>query len=296
MDDWLPDVLDGAIKLFTEIVKSIPTIIDKLAEKLPDIIASITSFMVENADKIFNGAVELLEEIVKAIPEIVVKLAEKLPDIVDSFIDNLFGPLGLEVDGIKDIFRGICEFISGIFSGDWEKAWEGIKKIFSGVWETLGSIVKAPLNAIIGLVNGLIGGLNWLIDGINKISFEIPSWVPFIGGNRVGFNLGHIGEIAYLAEGGILNQPTLMVGGEDGQEAVVPLERNTEWIRRVADELGSESVASDELLATVEALSEKLDRMQIVLDGGQLVGGISTRMDRAIGCNAGTQMRGVALG
>ena len=295
MDEWLPDVLQGAIDLFMEIVNAIPTIITSLTEKLPDIISSITGFLVDHVDDILTAAITMMEGLLSAIPEIVTSLTEKLPDIFNAFVDSLFSPLGLEVDGIKETFQGICDFISGVFSGDWEKAWDGIKGIFSGVWDTFVDIAKAPVNLIIGLLNGLIDGINMGIDGINKISVDVPDWVPLIGGKKFGFNLGHIGKIAYLAEGGVLTSPTLMVGGEDGQEAVVPLDRNTEWIRRVAAELDSERGFSDELLDVVEALSEKLDRMQIVLDGDQLVGGISTRMDRAIGRNAEAMSRGVAL-
>ena len=88
---------------------------------------------------------------------------------------------------------------------------------------------------MIGILNGLIDGLNWIIRGINSISVEIPEWVPFVGGNRIGFNLGEIGKLAYLAKGGILQQGSAIVGeaGPElltmgGQGAVVqPLTNNT---------------------------------------------------------------------
>jgi len=91
------------------------------------------------------------------------------------------------------------------------------------------------LNLIIGALNGLIDGLNWVISGINKISFKIPDWVPGIGGKSVGFNIGQIGKIAYLAQGGILERGSAIVGERGpelltmmGDRAMVqPLTNNT---------------------------------------------------------------------
>lgn len=198
--------------------------------------------------------------LIGAIVALVTLIATKGDEIqallqkVDDFLQNIFakdwteqfGVLGNILnaffailkgvwDSIKEIFDGIIDFIRGVFTGDWERAWEGVKGIFKGVFDALVTIAKAPLNLIIGLINGLIDGINWLIDGINKISFTVPDWVPVIGGKSVGFNLGHVGKIAYLAQGGVLSAGSAIVG-ENGPEllsmigsraVVQPLTQNT---------------------------------------------------------------------
>ena len=75
-------------------------------------------------------------------------------------------------------------------------------------------VVKAPINAIIGLINGVIDAINWIIDGINSISFDMPD---FLGGAHIGFNLGKIGKIPYLAKGGTVLSGSAVVG-EAGPE------------------------------------------------------------------------------
>lgn len=120
-------------------------------------------------------------------------------------------------NSIKKVFQGIVDFISGVFSGDWSKAWEGIKSIFSGIWDGLVSIVKMPINGIIGLLNGLIDGINWIIGKVNSLQVDIPDWVPFVGGKTLGFSLPTIGNIPYLAKGGVLSQGSAVVG-EAGPE------------------------------------------------------------------------------
>ena len=132
-------------------------------------------------------------------------------------LNTFFAVLKDVWDSVKQIFTGIIDFIRGIFTGDWRRAWDGVKSIFSGVFNALLSIAKAPLNAIIGVINGLINGINICIRGLNKISIKIPDWVPGLGGRNFGFNLKELGKIAYLAQGGILSSGQAIVG-EAGPE------------------------------------------------------------------------------
>ncbi len=88
-----------------------------------------------------------------------------------------------------------------------------------------------------GFVNVLISGVNTLIKGLNKISIDVPDWVPVIGGGKFGFN---IPEIPKLATGGVVNRATLAMIGENGAEAVVPLEKNTGWIKKLAAEIAAQ--------------------------------------------------------
>ena len=126
------------------------------------------------------------------------------------------GIIGL-FNGLKQTFTGIIQFVSGVFTGDWSKAWTGVKNIFGGIFNGLGALIKAPLNTVIALVNGAIAG-------INSIHINLPDWVPFgWGGKSIGFS---IPKIPQLAKGGIATQATLaMVGEGKEQEAILPLSK-----------------------------------------------------------------------
>lgn len=91
-------------------------------------------------------------------------------------------------------------------------------------------------------VNVIISGVNALIKGLNKVSFDIPDWVPAIGGNKFGFNIPLIPK---LAQGGVIDKPTLAMVGEAGKEAVMPLENNTAWIDKLADKLSGKMQANN---------------------------------------------------
>ena len=131
---------------------------------------------------------------------------------------------------IKQVFSGIIDFIAGVFTGNWSRAWQGVVNIFGGIMSGLGAVIKAPLNAVIGIINGAI-------SGINSIHVSIPDWVPGLGGRSFG---PHISRIPYLAKGGIVDQPTLAMVGEAGKEAVMPLENNTGWISNLAGQIASQ--------------------------------------------------------
>lgn len=131
--------------------------------------------------------------------------------IVTAVFGNIKQTVGNVIDDIKTIFSGLIKFISGIFSGDFDKAWEGIKDIFKGIWNTI-------IDLLNGAINIIIKGLNWLIKQMNKISFDVPSWVPFVGGKSIGVNISYISEnvLPRLAKGAVIpaNDEFLAVLGD----------------------------------------------------------------------------------
>ena len=159
---------------------------------------------------------------------------EFLTNVFATDFTEIFGPfLGNVLNGfvkslkdvwnnIKKIFNGIINFITGVFSGDWKKAWSGIKDTFVGIWKLLSSLIKTPINGIIGIINGLIEGvaegINLVIRSINTLDFDIPDWVPSIGGEHVGFSIPEISpiKIPYLATGAVIppNAPFMAMLGD----------------------------------------------------------------------------------
>ncbi len=139
-----------------------------------------------------------------------------------------------EVSGFIEVLRGIITFLTGVFKGDWEQAWDGIKMVFDGVRKTIWSTLKLFINLIIGLVNSMIesveSGINFLVGAINKLKIDVPEWVPEIGGKKFGFNLSKVklGSIPYLASGAVLppNNPFMAVVGDQkhGTNIEAPLD------------------------------------------------------------------------
>lgn len=163
--------------------------------------------------------------------------------IVTAVFDNIKQTVGNVINEIKTIFSGLIKFISGVFSMDFDKAWEGIKDIFKGVWNTI-------IDLLNGAINIIIRGLNWLIKQMNKISFDVPSWVPAIGGKSIGVNISYISEnvLPHLAKGAVIpaNDEFLAVLGD--QPHGNNIEAPEGLIRKIVRE---ESGGSSEIHVTI---------------------------------------------
>ena len=123
------------------------------------------------------------------------------------------------VDNIRQYFGGLIDFVAGVFTGNWGRAWRGVVSMFKAIFSQIANIAKLPINAVISLINSAI-------DAINSIHIKLPDkkWVPsFLRGAGIGFNIKHI---PMLAEGGIVTKPTLAMIGEAGPEKVVPLKKD----------------------------------------------------------------------
>ena len=123
--------------------------------------------------------------------------------------EALFSTLSSVWTNIKAIFTGIIDFIKNVFTGNWRAAWQNVVDVFGNVFSMIGNLVKAPINAVITLLNSAI-------DGINAIAIEMPNWVPGVGGRRLGFN---IPNIPMLASGGELISGMAIIA-EAGPELV----------------------------------------------------------------------------
>lgn len=144
-----------------------------------------------------------------------------IAELILNGLQNAFTTIAPIVENIMGVLTGLIEFLTGVFSGNWEMAWQGICDIASNLLQGLVQIVKLPINAIIGAVNSVIGA-------INSCGFTIPDWVPVLGGKSFSINLP---TIPMLAAGGVATAPTLAMIGEGGEpEAVMPLSKLAELL------------------------------------------------------------------
>ena len=115
------------------------------------------------------------------------------------------------IDSIKQIFNGMVTFVSSVLSGNWRRAWDGIKQIFSGIWNTMASVIKSPVNLIISFMNAMLRGFQRMQNGfasaMNHMNIQLPKWLQkFTGWSSVGFNIGYWSPnyIPYLAKGAVI--------------------------------------------------------------------------------------------
>ncbi len=125
---------------------------------------------------------------------------------IGEVLNVFFDTIGEVWDSIKDIFGGIIDFLTGVFTGDWEKAWDGVVKIFDGVWGAIKGVINGILGGVESLANGVVKAINVIIRALNGLHFDIPDWVPALGGKSFGFNINELKEVSIprLATGSVI--------------------------------------------------------------------------------------------
>lgn len=226
----LSDFLKFATPIFSTILDILGPVFELALTVLRgvfDMVFAAIRGIIERADKTICERVNNIREFFRNLGEWMEgtfgfkwkNVFETVKNAVKAFRDCV-GPI---INSLEVIFLGLTNFISGVFSGNWRRAWFGVRQIFESIVSGLSHIFKAPLNF-------MIDGINKFLSGIGKI--KIPDWVPGVGGK--GFS---IPKIPRLAKGGIVSASTIANIGEAGTEAVIPLQRNTQGLDMIAEKI-----------------------------------------------------------
>lgn len=217
--DSLANGLSEILTVFLNAYNSyIVPVLDQLAAKISEIMAGPVGDAIHNAIELIGKIVDALKLLWESVLVPLVKfiignvapqIASALSIIGNVFLE-LFASVSEVVAGILKALGGVIDFIVGVFTGDWKRAWEGVKNIFKGVFEALVGIAKVPINGVIALINGMIrgiiSGVNTAIGVLNHLKIKVPNWVPKIGGSTWGFTIPTMTapQIPYLAKGTVV--------------------------------------------------------------------------------------------
>lgn len=218
--------------------------------------------------------------------------------VADWFYNNIIAP-------VVNVFQGLWNSITGIF--------DSIKNTITGVWNSIWDVIKSVINSIIGgvegFVNGIINGINFVLGGISDVANAVGG---LLGLDPVNLRLNPV-SLPRLAEGGVLERGQVGLLEGSGAEAVVPLEQNTGWIRRVAEQMSGYGSRGDqtEITRRLDGLEgqvtailnllqiffpQLLDALDVtlVLNDGTLVAKLAPKLDKQLAVLA--KRKGAAYG
>lgn len=292
----VPKLLEGVAKIMSTVVTNITSF--DFGKAGSELIGNITSALQGAAGKLtewWDGWSQKIGEYARTGWDSVVKtwsavgqwFLDRWEDIKKPFVKaaQWFGDVFTNAwDGIKTAFSAVGGFfgqvwngikgafsnVAGWFSDIFTKAWDGIKNVFAPVGQTFQNVGDSILNGLKSIVNTLITGINNVItvpfDGLNSALRSIRD-IDIIGNKPFSWLSDiPVPQIPYLAKGGVLKKgQTAFLEGQ-GDEAVIPLSQNTEWIDKVAKKLSERkvsptyniSIAIDKLGHTDEAEARKL--------------------------------------
>lgn len=166
---------------------------------------------VMNVATLIGNAIQTILPVIENIVMVLVNVVATVAPPIIAAVSQIFANISNVVTSLQGVFDGLIQFITGVFTGNWSQAWEGVKQIFGNAFDALVELCKIPINAVIGVINGAIRGINSIVGG----GVTIPDWLPGGGGT---FSL-HLNEIPMLAKGGFTDG--VSIAGEAGTEAVI---------------------------------------------------------------------------
>ena len=264
--DGVTDLYQAGIDLFIAIVEAIPEIIPSLMEALPDIIDTVVQFITTAIPILLETAIEFLMAIVDAIPEIIPPLIEALPEIVDAILEMVIDNIPVLLEAAIELFMAIVDAIPQMIPSLVEAIPQIITSIIDAIIKAIPQVLAAALQLFIALPTALLQIIPELINAFGQIKEKVKTqlvdklkalmnfkWeLPKLKLPKITvtgkFSLSPLQvpkfSISWNKLGGVFDDPTLFWGhgglqgiGEDGAEAVVPLEKNTQWMNILAEKL-----------------------------------------------------------
>lgn len=257
--------IDVSFAILDTMLEGIFRAIPRLLEALPTIVGNLVKALLRNIPKIAMAGVKLLVSLVSNLPEIIKGIVVAIPQIIQAIFKELasfgydLGKIFFDAwQGVQEVFANAGDFFGGVWdsiqaafgtvgsvlSGIFSDAWDAICEVFSPVGEMFGNIGESILNGLSSVINGIIWGINQVIkvpfDGLNAIlrtikDINIAGLKPFSWIGEIP--VPQIPSIPMLAEGGVLKRGQIALLEGQGDEAVIPLSKNTEWMDGVADRI-----------------------------------------------------------
>ena len=245
-----------------KIIQPIANFYNKWIRPVIEKIIEIITKCVEIIINLYVGLYNLLvDKVIKPIAEWVSKTVGNIKDWIKGAVDTIKGWFSDLWSKIKEIFSPVANFFKDV----WNKAYNAVKAVFSpivdffgGIWDkiknkfsklgtsigdAISSAVKSGINGVISLIERTINKAISLINGAIKLINLLP-----------GVNVGYVKKLSMprLAKGGIIDSATIAMVGEQGKEAVVPLENNTEWMDKLADRLAAKMASPTRVSLNVD--------------------------------------------
>lgn len=216
---------------------------------------------VMNVATLIGNAIQTILPVIENIVMVLINVVATVAPPIIAAVSQIFANISNVVMSIQGVFNGLIQFITGVFTGNWSQAWEGVKQIFGNAFDALVELCKIPINAVIGVINGAVKGINSILGKVTTI----PDWVPVVGGQSFSMQLP---TIPMLAKGGFTDG--VSIAGEAGTEAVISFDPSVRsdnianW-QKAGQMLGVDPVQA---ASVAGAGSLTTDRVEVVDIGG----------------------------
>ena len=209
-------------------INTIQNIINTVLNTIKTIFTNIWNAIYTLVQTVWNNMKTFISNAINTISTTISTVLNSIKDTFSNIWNSIYTTVSTIINNMKD---SISNTINSIKS-TWESVWGSMKSFvidaFNGMWGGVKGIINSMIGGIESMANSVIRGINKIIEAANAV------------GDLVGIEVGYVNEVSLprLAKGGIIDSPMFAEIGENGREAVVPLEKNTGWMDNLAARLG----------------------------------------------------------
>lgn len=187
----LAELLNNLLQPLIPVFNEIAGILSETLQPVFEALAPVFDLLTDALSPLF----ELLSMLLNAILPALTPVIEILADVFSNVLGLAIKGISSAIESLTGIFNGLIDFIDGVFSGNWDKAWNGILEIFKNVLNLIPNAVEFIINGAIGMINGLFDGINWAIEWAG---LEIPH-IPEVTLPRFRAGIDYVPSDKYLA-------------------------------------------------------------------------------------------------
>lgn len=243
--DTTIQIWDSIKTFFTSVWETMKSIVSTITSTIKSVIVTTLGTIRSTWSSVWNAILTLLKSIWDNISS---AISDKI-SIISTAISGF-------VDGMKQAFSGLIDFITGVFTGDWSKAWEGVKDIFKGIFNAVVSLLEDAMNFIVEGINRVLEGINDVVEAVGDVvGMELS--VPTM--KRI--------SLPRLAQGGFVkaNTPQLAVIGDNRHygEIVAPEDKMQEMVdKAVAMASGNAGMTDQYLVVMIDLLRKIIELIE----------------------------------
>lgn len=184
--------LEPSLSLVSALIEPLMSLVQAILPPIQELFSALTPIL-ETLFSALEPLFDIFSQIAGLISDVLGPVIETLAGIFSKVLGGAIDAVMPIIEGVMDVFGGLIDFITGVFSGNWEQAWNGIVDMFKGIFNLIPTIVEGIINGAIAIINGIIWGINQLTGAIGIPAIpEIPnvSLPRFHTGGIVDFAMG----------------------------------------------------------------------------------------------------------
>lgn len=205
----LMEIVGQIMPLLLEVVTALLPLLTALTPLLEPLLQVVMAILVPLTDMLTNllpPLIGILTQIINAIVPALTKVIQNVTNDVTFYINSVFAIFMPIINAIMTSLEGLGTFLTGVFTGNWKMAWDGIVQM-----------VKGSVNLIIGMLNGLINSFILTINNLIRSALKLVDAIPGINIPINDIQIPTV-ELPMLAKGGTILETGSAIVGEEGAE------------------------------------------------------------------------------